>query len=84
MANTLITDDKYSDDKLTLQSQMQISRKEKKLYSFLSFFFKSSSKFKHSEKKDDPQGLYISEIMDCKRQAQIIAKRSPFTRLFGK
>ena len=46
---------------------MQLSPKQKNFYEFLSAFLKSSLNFEHFQKKDDPHGLYISEITDSEK-----------------
>ena len=50
-------------------TQMQLSEKQKKNFQFFIPFHKSSSNFKHFEKKDDRYSLCISEITDCQRLA---------------
>ena len=81
LVNTLTTDVKYSllnRDNLTQPPQIQISRKEKKfsMSSFVVLKFKST--FEHFDKKDDAQSLYVSEISDCERRAQIKVSKVQF------
>ena len=64
---TLIADGKYSlvnRDNLTQSTQMHLSRKQKTFSQFFSASLKSSLKFKHFLKKDEPHSWWISEITD--------------------
>ena len=49
--------------------QMQLSKKQKKNLGLFLQFLKSRLNFKHLEKKDSPQSLYILEITDCKKHS---------------
>ena len=65
--NTLNSDGKYSllnRDNLTQSTQMHLSRKQKTFSQFFSASLKSSLKFKHFLKKDEPHSWWISEITD--------------------
>ena len=72
LVNRLITNDEYSllnKNKLTQPIQIQIAKKEEKIFYFFSRFFKSTSNFEHFEKEDDPQSLYVFEITGCERRS---------------
>ena len=45
--------------------QMQLSLKPKDFSDFFVLFLKSTSKFKHFEKKDGRHTYFISEITEC-------------------
>ena len=47
--------------------QVHLSQKQKIFSEFFSSIFKSPLNFEHSQKKDDPHNLCISEITDPKR-----------------
>ena len=69
--NTLNADDKYSlcnREDLRQPIQTQFSKKQKIFSKDFATFLKSTSSFKHCEKKDEPQSLSISEIRDCKKR----------------
>ena len=46
---------------------MQLSQNQEILSDFLAEFSKYTSNLEHFEKEDEPQGLFISEILDCKK-----------------
>ena len=47
---------------------MQLSKKQKTFSKCFTAFLKFRLCFERFEKKDDPQRLYILEILDCKRR----------------
>ena len=62
-------DDKYSlrnRKKLPQPIQLQLSKKQKNFSQFFSAYLKSISNIEHFETKDDPHGLCIFTIRDCK------------------
>ena len=70
--NTLTANDKYSlnsKDKWMEKLQMHLSQKENIFSQFFSPFFESALNFEHSQKKDDPHSLCISEITDHERRS---------------
>ena len=74
VATKLQANGKYTlqhSEKLPEPIQMQISKKRQNFSDFFTPFLKSTSSFKHFEKKDDPHSLCISEITDCQRRDQI-------------
>ena len=67
LVNTLVADERYpvlNRDNLTIPIQMILSQKEKTFSQSLAAFLKYKLNFKHFEKKDDPNSVYISEITD--------------------
>ena len=48
---------------------MHLSEKLKTFYQFVDAFFKSTSKFEHFQKKDDPHNLCISEMTDPEKRS---------------
>ena len=65
--NTLTIDDKYSlrnRDYLPQPIQMQLPKKQKAFPQLFAGFLKSTSKFQHFEKKDEPHSCCNSEIRD--------------------
>ena len=65
--NTLTLDGKYSllnRDKLTQQTQILLSQREKTFFEFFPPFRKSTLNFEHFRKKDDTHSRCISEITD--------------------
>ena len=72
--DTLTADNQYSlrDSEILPQPiLMQISKKRIAFSQYFSLLLKSTSHFKHFEKKGDPHSLYICEIMECERRALI-------------
>ena len=67
--NTSNADDKYSlrnTKKLPQPIQLQLSKKQKNFSQFFSAYLKSISNIEHFETKDEPHGLCIFTIRDCK------------------
>ena len=52
---------------------MQLSRFEKIFSDFLSEFPKSPQNLVYFEKNDEPQRLFVSEIIDCKKRGYLNA-----------
>ena len=70
--NTLTANDKYflnSKGKSMQKFQMLLSQKQNIFPEFFFFVFRICNKFRTFSKKDDPNGLYISEITDHERRA---------------
>ena len=68
--NTLTADDKYylrNSEKLLKPIQMQLSKKLTKFSWLFGPHMKSTSNFKHFEKKNDPHGLCLLEITEHER-----------------
>ena len=69
--NTLTGNDTYSlnsKDKSMQNIQMHLSQKENHFSEFFLPFFEYALNFEHSQKKDNPQILCISEITDQERR----------------
>ena len=67
LVNTLATDEGYpilNRDNLMIPSQMQLSQKQKNIFSILIAYLKSSSNSKEFEEKEYPHRFSISEITD--------------------
>ena len=52
---------------------MQLSQNEKIFAQFFSAFKKSTSSLKYFQEEDDPQKLFVSEIIDCKKRGYLSA-----------
>ena len=52
---------------LTQPIQMQLSRNRKIFSKFFSSFPKAKENFRYFEKKAEPQRLFVSETIDCKK-----------------
>ena len=52
-------------------SQKLLSKKQKDFSQFFVPFLKSASYFEHFEKYDEPDRLYIFEIIDCGRRCYV-------------
>ena len=52
---------------------MQLSPNQKLFPEFFYAFPEFKSKPDHFEKKDEPQRLFVSEIIDCKKPSYLIA-----------
>ena len=59
--------------KLPLPIQMQLPKKPKVLCEIFIAFLESTLNFEHSEKKNDPSSLRISENIDSERRAYLNA-----------
>ena len=67
---TLITNDNYclrNRDNLPHPTQMQLSKKKRKISQFFDAFLECKSNFENFEKKDVPYSLCIDEIEHSKR-----------------
>ena len=51
--------------------QTQLSQNQNKFSEFFSAFPDSTSNLEYFEKKDEPQRLFVSDIIDCKKQGYI-------------
>ena len=50
---------------------MHLSREQKNVCQIFTAFLKCKSNFEHSEKKDEPNSLIISQIIDYERRAYL-------------
>ena len=69
--NTLTANDNYplqDSENLSSAIQMHRSLKPKNFSDFFVLFLKSTSNFKHFEKKDDRHTYFISEITECEKR----------------
>ena len=62
---------------------MQISPNQKLFPEFFYAFPEFKSKPDHFEKKDEPQRLFVSEIIDCKNQCDLNAQKAPCQNTCG-
>ena len=79
--------DKYpvlNNDNLTWPIQLQLSQKQNAFSQFLAQFLKSRLNFKYFEKKGDPHGFIISEIMASENVVRQMSKKSGFRGTFDK
>ena len=47
---------------------MQLSSKEKRVFPIFSAYLKDTENFEYFLTKDDPQRLFVSENIDCKKR----------------
>ena len=47
---------------------MQLSRNEKRVFRIFSAYLKDTENFEYFLTKDDPQRLFVSEIIHCKKR----------------
>ena len=82
----LPTDYEYSrsnPDKLQLPIQMQLTAKLQTFSLFFIAFLEYSLNCEHLEKKSEPHGFSISEVIDSQKRVYLRAKWSCFWKLFG-
>ena len=48
-------------------NQIKLSQKQKSFAGFFSAFSKSTLKFEHFQKKDDPDSSFLSELTSCEK-----------------
>ena len=56
---------------LTKPIQLQLLQNQEIFAEFLSAFPAVTSNLKYLEKEDEPQSLFVSEIIDCKKQSYL-------------
>ena len=62
---------------------MQLSKKLQMFYHFFTAFLKLTFNFEHLEKKDEPHSLFICEIIDGKKRADVIVWKVRFQYILG-
>ena len=62
---------------------MQVSQNQKIFSEFFSAFPKSPYNLEYFEKKDEPQRLFVSEIIDSKERGYLNAKKAPCQNTYG-
>ena len=83
--NLSIANDKYilrNSQTLLQPIQMQLSKREKGFSNCFAPFLKSTSDFKHFEKKDDPHRLCFSEKQTAKGVVRQMSKKPCFRTPF--
>ena len=62
---------------------MQFSQNLKIFSQLFSAFPKSIYNLKYFETNDEPQRLFVSDIIDCKKRCYLNAKKAPFQNTHG-
>ena len=62
---------------------MQLFPNQKIFSQFFSAFPKSIYNLKYFETNDEPQRLFVSEIIDCEKWCYINAKKDPLQNTYG-
>ena len=63
---------------------MILPQNQKKFYRFFTAFLESTKNFEYFEKKEEPQRLFVSEIIDCKNRGYLNAYKTPCQRTYGR
>ena len=62
---------------------MQLSQNRKIFSEFFSALVQSTSNLEYFEKKDDPQRLFVSKIIDFKKRSYLNAQKAPCQNTYG-
>ena len=62
---------------------MQLSPNQKIFAQFLSAFAESIQNWKYLEKRDKPSRLFVSEIIDCKKQDYLNVQKAAYQNTYG-
>ena len=62
---------------------MQLSPNQKIFSECFSSFPQSTKNLKYFEKKDDPQRLFLPQIIDSKMRGYLNAKKAPCQNIYG-
>ena len=62
---------------------MQLSKNRKIFSQFCFAFAKSTLNFKYFRQKDVPQRLFLSEIIDWKKQGYLNGEKAPYQNTYG-
>ena len=62
---------------------MQLSPNQKIFAGFFSAFPESTSNYEYFHHKDEPQGLFVSEIIDCKNRGYLNVEKAPCQNSYG-